>query len=477
MIKVLINGQGFEYDIHSLVKAFYPGEDVIVSEDIKDPKFTVFFSGNQFAFTSADGGIFKSADVTNDTARPEVKNILKRLLYNGLSEYTGKTLKWGDLTGIRPTKIPMKLLNEGKNDNEILSYMKDTYLVSDEKAELSLDIAKREKRILDPIDTQKGYSIYIGIPFCPSTCLYCSFTSNPISKYKDRIDEYIACIEKELAFVTSARKDKKIDTVYIGGGTPTSLSADKLESLLAAVDRYIDVNALLEYTVEAGRPDSIDEDKLNVMKAHKVTRISVNPQTMNDKTLKLIGRAHTSDDVIRAFGLARKAGFDNINTDIILGLPGEGEAEVRHTIDEIVKLSPDSLTVHSLAVKRGSRLHEALDEKLFNMLNNSADIMDIAASGAELLGLRPYYLYRQKNMVGNFENTGYAREGKYGIYNILIMEEIEPIIALGAGSVSKVLKKDAKPERCDNVKDVGLYMADIDAMIERKRVLFEHEND
>ena len=475
MIYVSINDTSFEYDVHSLVKAFYPGEDVTVSDTLEDPMFTLNFSGNKFCFFDKAKTFVNEAEVKEGTERPGVKNILKRLIYRSLSKSLGVTLPWGDLTGIRPTKIATKLLNEGKSDKEILNYMKETYLVSDEKGLLSIEIAKREARIIDRIDKDKGYSIYIGIPFCPTTCLYCSFTSNPIVRYKERIDEYIDCIEKELAFTISERKGKILDTIYIGGGTPTSLDAEKLEKLLSMIDRYVDVTRLKEFTVEAGRPDSIDIDKLKVLKAHHVSRISINPQTMNQKTLDLIGRRHSVEDVIKAFSLAREVGMNNINADIILGLPGEGEEEVRHTAEEIMKLSPESLTVHSLAIKRGSRLNEALSDYK-DMTVNTPETMKIAGELAKSLHLEPYYLYRQKNMAGNFENTGYAKEGAYGIYNILIMEEVEPIIALGAGSVTKIIDTNKKPQRCDNVKDVALYMDSISEMIERKRVLFTLED-
>ena len=474
MINVSINDSSFEYDVHSLVKAFYPGEDVTVSENAEDPAFTLNFSGNKFCFFDKARSFYNEAEVKKGTERPEVKNVLKRLIYTSLSKSLDVTLPWGDLTGIRPTKIATKLLNEGKSDKEILDYMKETYLVSDEKGLLSIDIARREAKIIDLIDRNRGYSIYIGIPFCPTTCLYCSFTSNPIVKYQERIDEYIGCIEKELAFTINARKGKILDTIYIGGGTPTSLDAEKLEKLLSMIDRYVDVTRLKEFTVEAGRPDSIDIEKLKVLKAHHVSRISINPQTMNQKTLDLIGRRHSVEDVIKAFSLAREVGMNNINADIILGLPGEGEEEVRHTAEEIMKLSPESLTVHSLAIKRGSRLNEALSDYK-DMTVNTPETMKIAGELAKSLHLEPYYLYRQKNMAGNFENTGYAKEGAYGIYNILIMEEVEPIIALGAGSVTKIIDTNKKPQRCDNVKDVALYMDSISEMIERKRVLFTLE--
>jgi oxygen-independent coproporphyrinogen-3 oxidase len=352
-------------------------------------------------------------------------------------------------------------------------------MVSDEKARLSIDIAKREKGILDSIHcshgdnngNNHGYSIYIGIPFCPTTCLYCSFTSYPIAVWKKRINEYLGALFKEIDFISEFYRDKILDTVYIGGGTPTTLEACELDSLLGYVRDKLDFSSVKEFTVEAGRADSITREKLEVLKKYGVTRISVNPQTMKDETLKLIGRRHTVEQVKTAFLLAREVGFDNINMDIILGLPGEVESDVQNTIDEIIKLNPDSLTVHSLAIKRASKLSQWIEENGISTLKNTDTTMEIARLGAERLDMKPYYLYRQKNMSGNFENVGYARAGKYGIYNILIMEEVQSIVALGAGSITKRVFDDGRIERCDNVKDVGMYIEKIDEMIERKRVL------
>ncbi|MBP5598845.1 MAG: coproporphyrinogen dehydrogenase HemZ [Lachnospiraceae bacterium] len=480
MIVVLVNEPKFEYDIHSLVKAFYPKEDVKVitdNESVSDVSYTfkVSFTDGLVSFFDEKGNELSSLENPANSERVTEKNIVKKLIYDALSKKEGRTLVWGDLTGIRPTKIPRKLLEEGKSDSEIIKYMQDTYFVSDEKANLSIDIAKREIEILKPL-REKGYSIYIGIPFCPTTCLYCSFTSNPIAKWRDRVSDYLSALEKEIKFVSEKRKGKTIDTIYIGGGTPTTLNAEELDRLLTMIDDNLDVSKLLEYTVEAGRADSITLDKLKVLKAHNVTRISVNPQTMNQKTLDIIGRRHTVEDVIRAFNDARSEGFTNINMDIILGLPEEGIKEVSHTLEEIEKLNPDSLTVHSLAIKRASRLNEWILQNGYATMINTAETMKCASDSAMRMGMHPYYLYRQKNMAGNFENTGYSKEGCYGIYNILIMEELEPIVALGPGSVSKILTKEGKPVRSDNVKDVSLYIEKIDEMLDRKDKLFALED-
>ncbi|MBR1669922.1 MAG: coproporphyrinogen dehydrogenase HemZ [Butyrivibrio sp.] len=470
---IYINEDKYQYDIHSLFKAFWPHEEVRV------------IAGNPGDFPEKEEDITGADFVTRINVTGKTKDEVKQEIYRRESEKTGKLLPWGDLTGIRPTRIAMNLIEEGKSDTEVTAFMKEHYFVSDEKSALALEIAKREKEILKRIDYKNGYSIYIGIPFCPTTCLYCSFLSLPIGANSNLVDDYIKCLQREIDYVAESFAGKTLDTVYIGGGTPTTLSADQLKRLIGYLKNRLDMKSVKEFTVESGRPDSITLDKLRVMKKMGVTRISINPQSMSDDTLKLIGRRHSVSDVIDAFNLARDEGFDNINMDIILGLPGETAMNVRHTIDEIKKLRPDDLTVHCLAIKRGSRLFEAMLEKekngslsvsLQKSTDSTEEMMEVAMKGAREMGLLPYYLYRQKNISGNFENTGYALEGKAGIYNILINEEVQSIVALGAGTVTKrVFGYGGRIERCDNVKDLKLYMNSIDEMIERKRKLFEKE--
>ena len=459
----------YSYDIHSLYKAFYPEEEIRV------------LPGNKGDFPEKEKDISDKDEISFIDVE-KTKNELKKSIYEDLSNKTGKKLPWGNLTGIRPTRIVMNLMEEGKSDEEIVEYMKNVYCVSDEKIALSLSIAHREKEILKNIDYKNGYSLYIGIPFCPTTCLYCSFTSYPIGAFSGIVDDYLGCIEKEIDYVAENFKGKTLDTIYIGGGTPTTLEPHQIRRLLGYVKEKLDTSKVKELTVESGRPDSITRDKLIAMKEMGVTRISVNPQTMKDETLRLIGRRHNVAQLIDAFKMAREEGFDNINMDIILGLPGEDAGDVAYTMSEIEKLSPDDLTVHSLAIKRGSKLAEIIHEKamrgeisenVLDSINNTEEMMKIASDGALKMGLSPYYLYRQKNISGNFENTGYARDGKAGIYNILINEEVQSIVALGAGTVTKrVYGYGGRIERCDNVKDVKLYMDQIDEMIDRKRKLF-----
>ena len=480
MIEVKINDESFAYDIHSLIQAFYPGVEVQVRQ--KDTftedtplKMEASVDDKEISFSIWEDGAFqrKGHIYVQDADRKAVKNQLKKLLYRELCAFTGKTLPWGTLTGIRPVKIPMAMLEEGKSNLEIARYMWETYDCSKEKAALAISIANQEREVLKGLDYENGYSLYVGIPFCPSICLYCSFSSSPIKLWEKRIEDYLEALFQELAFLGRAYAGRKLNTVYVGGGTPTTLNASQLDRLLSCIEENFDLRYLRELTVEAGRPDSVTPEKLRALKAHRVTRISVNPQTMNQKTLDLIGRKHTTEQTKEAFHMAREEGFDNINMDLIVGLPGEGIEDVRHTMEELRILDPDSITVHSLAVKRAARLKLFRDTYEEMGFQNSQEIMDLTYRYCVEQGAYPYYLYRQKNMAGNFENVGYAKVDKAGIYNILIMEEKQTILAAGAGGSSKFVFAADHIERVENVKDVTQYIGRIDEMIGRKRSFME----
>ncbi len=397
---------------------------------------------------------------------------VNRRLYVILKSLTGKHLPWGTLTGIRPAKIAMTKLEEGKDEQESFDYMKKTSFTSDEKRTLSIEIANRERELLSAIDSRHGYSLYVGIPFCPTTCLYCSFTSYPIGKWQGRTQLYLDALYQELEYVAEKKKGCTLDTVYFGGGTPTSLSAEDLDQLLGKLKETFDFSSVKEFTVEAGRPDSITREKLEVLKKHGVTRISINPQTMKEETLKLIGRRHTVEDVREKFMLAREVGFDNINMDLIIGLPEEDLSDVHATMEAVKALGPDSVTVHSLAIKRAARLNTMKEVYKDLKITNTQEMIDLTAQYAREMGLEPYYLYRQKNMAGNFENVGYAAPGKACIYNVLIMEEQQTIIGCGAGTTTKRLfAEENRIERAENVKDVEQYISRIGEMIGRKQRL------
>lgn len=474
MIGIILKDQAYEQDIRELLMAFYPGE-TFVHDEQPEVSFHLYgtFHENRYEIRITDDTADDLQSVTVDQSNhSDTKSAIKRLLYHMLHKRTGKTLPWGTLTGIRPTKIAMARLEAGWNQEEIHTYMKETYLTEEEKIHLSIDIAKREKDLLQTIDYQDGYSLYIGIPFCPTTCLYCSFTSYPIGKWEGKTNRYLEALFKEMDYTANKMKGRTLDTIYFGGGTPTSLTAEELDQILNKLEHTFDCSAVKEFTVEAGRPDSITMEKLLVLKSHKITRISINPQTMKQGTLDLIGRRHTVEMVKECFRMARETGFDNINMDLIIGLPEETIEDVIHTMEEIKRLDPDSITVHSLAIKRAARLNMFKEKYGSLKITNTQEMIDLTARYAKETGMEPYYLYRQKNMAGNFENVGYAKPGKACIYNILIMEEKQTILACGAGTTTKVVFPDEnRLERVENVKDVEQYIERIDEMLLRKEKL------
>ncbi len=495
MILLEFNDTEQENDSRVMLKAFFSAAKIVTKlpEDAGEkPELFVQVRVIKQAMPTDDNGdcartirIYFHRDAGEDMAeyederqavasgKKEARNCFKRMMYDMLKSLTGRELPWGTLTGVRPTKIVYGLLEQNKTTDEITEYLKKEYYVSERKGKLAIKVAENEKRILDKLDYDNGYSLYAGIPFCPTTCLYCSFTSYPLAVWRERVDTYVDALLREMTFTAQLMKDKKLDTFYMGGGTPTTLEPEQLDRVLTCFEENYDVSGIKEYTIEAGRPDSITRQKLMVMKKHGVSRISINPQTMNDDTLNLIGRRHSVEQVKEAFSLARECGFDNINMDLIVGLPGENEEHIRRTMEEVASLSPDSLTVHSLAIKRASNLNILWDKyKAYSMINTD-DIINMTADYAQAMGMEPYYLYRQKNMAGNFENVGYSKPGKEGLYNVLIMEEKQTIMAVGAGASTKVVfPAENRIERVENVKDVKTYIENIDEMIDRKRRFF-----
>ncbi len=539
MLHLTVNKHELMYDLYALTQAFYPGVELETREAESDGlsgneqvsaetasgqekntgenmqedmgrlqdaiEVCLFEDGGRMAITAGEvlpvtfGKRFAEAEILREAEiflnkgmekNAARKRALKNLFYDAMTQYTGRELPWGNLTGIRPTKLIRSLLQNNTNqmlpdDTQaggpaVASQLYCMHRLKGEKLALGMEIARLQEGILSKLHGLQGYSVYIGIPFCPSRCLYCSFTSNPVDKWKKRIGEYLDALRKELEYVADASyfRARTLDTVYIGGGTPTALSAEELDRLLGDIVSALPMEDVQEFTVEAGRADSITAEKLNILKKYHVTRISVNPQTMKEETLRRIGRRHTVEEVKDAFATARAVGFDNINMDIILGLPGETDADVANTVRELKKLSPDSLTVHSLAVKRAAGLKDWYKETGDPRSGGAEEVqhmmeqaMKIASEGARDMGMKPYYLYRQKNMAGNLENTGYSLPDKYGLYNILIMEEVQTIVALGAGSITKRVYPDGRIERCENVKEVAQYIDRIGEMIERKRVL------
>ncbi|MBQ8559198.1 MAG: coproporphyrinogen dehydrogenase HemZ [Tyzzerella sp.] len=513
MIRITVQNEVYVYDMYHITKAFWPAEvyEQIVDETSED---TICIEAKGYA---RDVFIVHPEEVANIEERKLKKRYVNLKLYDWLCKNTNKELAWGILTGVRPTKLMMTLLESGMSKEEVKRWMKENYRITEEKAELGIQVAKKEKALLEQLDYKDGFSLYVGIPFCPTICSYCSFSSYPIEIWKKSVDEYLDAVCKELTFISemAKQKQKKLNTVYIGGGTPTTLEPEQLDRLLTHLETHFSYADLKEITVEAGRPDSITKEKLEVLKAHHIGRISINPQTMQQKTLNEIGRRHTVEDIRRVYTMAREIGFDNINMDLIAGLPGETVEDMQDTLEQIKEMAPDSLTVHALAMKRASRLTReqkerqaverkqqgrdaqecdksdpaqensgrvlnAVEQDAAQIADNLSRMIDMAADYAKDMDLAPYYLYRQKNIAGNFENVGYAKVDKAGIYNILIMEEKQSIIAVGAGASTKIVVPNEQavidPKtgnkknivRTENVKDVEQYINRIDEMIERK---------
>lgn len=389
------------------------------------------------------------------------KNKLKAQIYDKLSEITGIKPPWGALTGVRPVKLCGTL-------DDPLKELTDTYRVSQSKAEEIIKIYDYQQEKLDLVSDKK-IGVYIGIPFCPTRCLYCSFTSN--QPKGDAIDRYLTALIKEIEYCgrKMAEQGISIESIYIGGGTPTTLDSLQLDRLLTAVDDNFSFDGIKEYTVEAGRPDTIDMDKLLVIRKHGVDRISINPQTMKQKTLDLIGRSHSPEEIENAFIMAKKAKIPVINADLIAGLPEENTDDFKYSLEKMISLGADNITVHSLAVKKASRLIEKDPNFHYRQRETVTDMIELASEMMEEEGYVPYYLYRQKHMSGSLENVGYCKDDTYGLYNIRIMDETQSILALGAGGMSKrFYPEQNRIERVANISNYELYIERIDEMIDRK---------
>ena len=395
------------------------------------------------------------------------KNEQKRRLYKELSSLTGKTLDWGILIGVRPLKL-YRELTEKNGREKAEQILKEDYLLSDGK----LDLLHRTYDVqmdahYDP--NPKSVSLYVGIPFCPTRCLYCSFTSNKFNK--EASQKYMAALIKEIEAVKRIFEERGMyaESLYIGGGTPTSLDVEEFEILLKAVKDAFKGPKTREWTVEAGRPDTITASKLKLIHKYGADRISINPQTMKQHTLDLIGRSHSPQQIIDAFKLAKAEGIENINADLITGLPEETPEDFENTLKTIIDLEPTNITVHTLAVKRASRLIDEDPDIAFRQADTVRKMLEISQNMLKNAGFEPYYLYRQKHMTGNFENVGYCTKGHQNVYNIRIMDENQSNIALGAGGISKVYFPDEnRLERVPNVSNYEIYIDRIDEMISRK---------
>ncbi len=364
-----------------------------------------------------------------------------RAIFAAGKELLGHTPPWGILTGVRPAKVANTILRSGKGILKTKKILRDEYFLNPQKAALAVSVASAEMKIFKRMSPDTC-SLYISIPFCPSRCAYCSFVSYTTKRLLSMIDDYLEAMLRDLedTFDTIRKLGLKLTTVYIGGGTPTTLSAEQLRKLLSKINDNLDTDSLLEFTLEAGRPDTITREKLEVAKEYGVTRISVNPQTLSDDILKEIGRKHSVDDFFRAYAMAKEIGFHDINVDLIAGLPGDDFKNFSETVDRIIELAPTNITVHTFCVKKAS---DALrnNSSVYSLTGgDAAKSVSYSQLKTKFAGYKPYYMYRQKNTVGNLENVGFSLEGHEGIYNVYMMEEFQTIFAVGAGAVTKLVK-------------------------------------
>lgn len=464
---LVIDSHPYRYEAEALCRMFLRGRELKIFEGADIPEedfiYTGIFGDEISVRIKMDG---KDLSAKAETSEGKAAK-MEYLLYEILSEITGLEPKWGTLTGIRPVKLALSMMDNGLSAEDVRRKFREERLVSEEKLDLLMSTAEHERAIRS-LSKPESVSMYISIPFCPSRCSYCSFTSHAIEKAAKLIPQYVDLLCEELRDTAMLIDELglHLETVYMGGGTPTVLTPEQMDRVLSTARSSFDFSGVRELTVEAGRPDTITPEKLEVMKKNGVDRISINPQTMDDGVLELIGRKHTAKDVIDAFYMARSFGFDNINMDLISGLPGDDFDKFRKTIDSVLGLEPENITLHTLTVKRSANL--AGDAQ--KMLSRSVDEMNEHAFRCfDEAGYYPYYLCRQKGTVEALENTGFCKPGKEGIYNVFIMDETHSILATGAGGVTKL--KDphgSKIERIFNFKFPYEYIDRFDLMNERK---------
>jgi oxygen-independent coproporphyrinogen-3 oxidase len=478
---VEILGHPFGYEVENVIRLFYPGAKLtlvqessgmapVITTEMSAPegggkiRLSVSARGEGFAGSAA---AFREAGLPVD----EYENALCMALFGLLRDQTGKNPPWGMLTGVRPVRLAHPLLESGRSDDEIIRYFSRRFAVTEQKSRLAIDTARAEQAIL-AANSPRDASLYVGIPFCPTRCLYCSFVSHAMDKARKLLPEYVRLLCREIheAGILARECGLRLQTVYVGGGTPTTLSAAELEAVLQAVAESFCLSDLLEYTVEAGRPDTlVAEDgaaKLAIIRRH-AGRISINPQTMNDAILAGIGRGHTAAQTLESYQMARAAGFSAINMDLIAGLPGETPEGFLEGLRQVIGLSPENITVHTLTVKRSSELRgrgNAYDAPAYDL----SALLDTTRKMLAESAYAPYYLYRQKGTLQNLENVGYSRIGKESRYNVYIMEEVHTVLAVGAGAVTKLYLPPDRLKRVFNFKYPYEYISRFDEIIARK---------
>lgn len=470
-MNLYVKNHNFHFELENLTRLFFPNEKITVIRDFSEPQPPYIYTEVSDKITiSVNIGSFNKSETTVKKLTDDDNELVSaQLLYKLLCDLTGLTQPWGILTGVRPVKLLRRLAEESNEEQAVKRFEKD-FFVSNEKTALSRETEHNERKILE-LSKPESFSLYVGIPFCPSRCSYCSFVMASIERAEKLIEPYtkLLCEEIKRTAEIANKLGLRLETVYFGGGTPTTLSAEQLDTVLGTVNKSFDMSTCREFTVEAGRPDTIDIAKLFALKENKVDRISINPQTVNDEVLKTIGRKHTAQQFFDAFELARKCGFDNINTDLIAGLPTDTPESFKNSLDSIVRLNAECITVHTLCMKRASRL---TTEGVTLDLQQARYAREMLAYTQNILGQNeyiPYYMYRQSRMVGNLENVGWSKRGFESLYNVYVMDETHTILACGSGGVTKLKRNNPDYlERIFNFKYPYEYIDRFDELIQRK---------
>ena len=470
-MNLYVKNHNFHFELENLTRLFFPNEKITVIRDFSEPQPPCIYTevSDKITISVNIGSFNKSETAVKKLTDDDNELVSAQLLYKLLCDFTGLTQPWGILTGVRPVKLLRRLAEESSEEQAVKKFEKD-FFVSNEKIALSRETEHNERKILE-LSKPESFSLYVGIPFCPSRCSYCSFVMASIERAEKLIEPYtkLLCEEIKRTAEIANKLGLRLETVYFGGGTPTTLSAEQLDTVLRTVNKSFDMSTCREFTVEAGRPDTIDIAKLFALKENKVDRISINPQTVNDEVLKTIGRKHTAQQFFDAFELARKCGFDNINTDLIAGLPTDTPESFKNSLDSIVRLNAECITVHTLCMKRASRL---TTEGVTLDLQQARDAREMLAYTQNILGQNeyiPYYMYRQSRMVGNLENVGWSKKGFESLYNVYVMDETHTILACGSGGVKKLKRNNPDYlERIFNFKYPYEYIDRFDELIQRK---------
>ena len=470
-MNLYVKNHNFHFELENLTRLFFPNEKITVIRDFSEPQPPYIYTevSDKITISVNIGSFNKSETAVKRLTDDDNELVSAQLLYKLLCDFTGLTQPWGILTGVRPVKLLRRLAEESSEEQAVKKFEKD-FFVSNEKIALSRETEHNERKILE-LSKPESFSLYVGIPFCPSRCSYCSFVMASIERAEKLIEPYtkLLCEEIKQTAEIANKLGLRLETVYFGGGTPTTLSAEQLDTVLRTVNKSFDMSTCREFTVEAGRPDTIDIAKLFALKENKVDRISINPQTVNDEVLKTIGRKHTAQQFFDAFELARKCGFDNINTDLIAGLPTDTPESFKNSLDSIVRLNAECITVHTLCMKRASRL---TTEGVTLDLQQARDAREMLAYTQNILGQNeyiPYYMYRQSRMVGNLENVGWSKRGFESLYNVYVMDETHTILACGSGGVTKLKRNNPDYlERIFNFKYPYEYIDRFDELIQRK---------